>query len=123
MGVVYGLQHFDRKQGPTKGRAATVSVQVHGDAAFNGQGVVQETLQMSGLAGFSVGGTIHIIVNNQVGYTATAAEGRPTRYASSPAKMIEAPIIHVNGNDPVVRRHGQGTLPPVEWRCAPPSGP
>lgn len=91
-GVVYALQQFHRQD--------VLPIQIHGDAAFSGQGVVQETLQMSQLAGYGVHGTIHLIVNNQLGYTATAAAGRSARYATAPARIIGAPIIHVNGDRP-----------------------
>ncbi|MBA3394803.1 MAG: 2-oxoglutarate dehydrogenase E1 component [Deltaproteobacteria bacterium] len=76
-----------------------LGILVHGDAAFAGQGLVPETLQLSGLPGYRTGGTVHIIVNNQVGFTASPAEQRSTPYCTDVAKMLECPIWHVNGED------------------------
>jgi 2-oxoglutarate dehydrogenase E1 component len=73
---------------------------VHGDAAFPGEGVVAETFNLSNLRGYRTGGTLHIIVNNQVGFTTDPREGRSTYYASDLAKGFEVPIVHVNGDDP-----------------------
>ncbi|MGH9168644.1 MAG: multifunctional oxoglutarate decarboxylase/oxoglutarate dehydrogenase thiamine pyrophosphate-binding subunit/dihydrolipoyllysine-residue succinyltransferase subunit, partial [Acidimicrobiia bacterium] len=73
---------------------------IHGDAAFAGQGVVAETFALSALHGFGVGGTIHVIVNNQLGFTTGSDYGRSSTYASDVAKMVQAPIWHVNGDDP-----------------------
>ena len=80
--------------------SAAVPVLLHGDAAFPGQGVVAETLNLLGIAGYATGGTIHIIQNNQIGFTTEPREGRSTPYAADMAKGFNVPIAHVNADDP-----------------------
>jgi 2-oxoglutarate dehydrogenase E1 component len=85
--------------GGERDESAVVPICVHGDAAFPGEGVVPETFNLSGLHGFRTGGTLHIIVNNQIGFTTDPIDARSTHYASDLAKGFEVPIVHVNGDD------------------------
>jgi 2-oxoglutarate dehydrogenase E1 component len=84
---------------------AALAALIHGDAAFPGQGVVAETINLAGLDGYSTGGTLHLIANNQVGFTTDPSEGRSTRYSSDLAKGFDVPIIHVNADDPAGALH------------------
>ena len=81
-------------------RTDNMTILIHGDAAFIGEGVVQETLNLSELQGYRTGGTLHVVINNQVGFTTEPDQGRSCTYATDIAKMLEIPIFHVNGEDP-----------------------
>lgn len=81
-------------------RVKGMALLIHGDAAFAGEGVVQETLNLSQLCGYSVGGTLHVVVNNQLGFTTGPSDARSSPYATDIAKMLQIPIFHVNGEDP-----------------------
>jgi 2-oxoglutarate dehydrogenase E1 component len=98
--VVLGRVRAKQDRAGDDQRRQVMSLMIHGDAAFIGEGVVQETLNLSRLPGYRVGGTVHILVNNQLGFTTAPSEGRSTMYATSVAKMLPAPILHVNGEDP-----------------------
>ena len=91
---------LDRLDAIPRNEFPVVPVLIHGDAAFAGQGVVPETLNMASLRGYKTGGTIHLVINNQVGFTTPPSESRSTVYSTDVAKSIQAPIFHVNGDDP-----------------------
>jgi 2-oxoglutarate dehydrogenase E1 component len=103
--VIEGIVRAKQDRHGPGGRDRVVSVQMHGDAAFTGQGVVSETLWLSELEAYETGGTIHIIVDNQIGFTTPPRAYRFTRHASDMAKIIQAPIFHVNGDDPEAAVH------------------
>lgn len=99
--VVEGQTHAKQfLKGDEKERKRIVPLLIHGDAALAGQGVVYETLQMSQLPGFETGGTLHFVINNQIGFTTSPQEGRATHYCTDIAHTFGIPVIHVNGEDP-----------------------
>ncbi len=100
-GLSRALQDVHGEDGPSR----VLPVLIHGDAAFAGQGVVYETMNLSQLAGYRTGGTIHLVINNQIGFTTVPEEARSTRYATDLAKMLPAPIFHVHGEDPEAAVH------------------
>jgi 2-oxoglutarate dehydrogenase E1 component len=102
--VVQGMVRARQRRG-NEGRRQVVPLLIHGDAAFAGQGIVAETLNMSQLEGYRTGGTIHIVINNQIGYTTLPAEARSTRYATDVAKMLMVPIFHIHGEHPEALIH------------------
>lgn len=98
--VLEGIVRAKQDALGTDGKYLSLPILMHGDAAFSGQGVVGETLNLSQLSGYATGGTIHVIINNQVGFTTAARDARSSHYATDIAKTVEAPILHVNGDDP-----------------------
>jgi len=98
--IVLGRVRAHLDPGVAAGGTQSLGLLIHGDAAFAGEGIVQETLNLSRLPGYSVGGVIHVIVNNQIGFTTPPEDGRSTIYATDVARMLQAPIFHVNGEDP-----------------------
>jgi 2-oxoglutarate dehydrogenase E1 component len=98
--VVLGRVRAKQDRLGDENREQVIALLIHGDAAFAGEGVVQESLNLSELEAYRIGGTVHVIVNNQLGFTTSPKEGRSTPYASDVAKMLQSPIFHVNGEDP-----------------------
>jgi 2-oxoglutarate dehydrogenase E1 component len=88
------------REAEDEARRRVMPLLIHGDAAFIGQGIVAETLNLAGLDGYATGGTIHVIVNNQIGFTTNPLDSRSTRYASDITRMMKVPVFHVNGEDP-----------------------
>src|SRR6202051_3484777 len=98
--IVEGMVRARQKVLNDLERSKVIPLLIHGDAAFAGQGVVAETLNLSQLKGYRTGGTVHLVVNNQVGFTTSPQYSRSSVYATDVARMIQAPIFHVNGDDP-----------------------
>ena len=98
--VIEGMARAKQRLKKDTERRKVIPIAIHGDAAFAGQGVCYETLNLSQLDGYKTGGTLHIVINNQVGFTTNPNEGRSTPYCTDMAKMLDAPIFHVNGDDP-----------------------
>jgi multifunctional 2-oxoglutarate metabolism enzyme len=98
--VVEGVTRAKQERRGDTARQKVIPLLVHGDAAFAGQGVVWETINLSQLHGYRTGGTIHVIINNQIGFTTTPEEARSSPYATDLARSVQAPIFHVNGDDP-----------------------
>jgi len=103
--VVEGFARARQDLVPEEDRQSVLALLIHGDAAFAGQGVVAETLNMSQLDGYTTGGTLHVIINNQIGYTTLPENARSSRYSTDIAKMLMVPIFHVHGENPEAVAH------------------
>jgi 2-oxoglutarate dehydrogenase E1 component len=100
LGKARAKQAFDLRADPEAGRGKVMPLLIHGDAAFAGQGVVAECFALMGLKGYRTGGTLHFVINNQIGFTTSPRNSRSSPYPSDVALMVQAPIFHVNGDDP-----------------------
>lgn len=116
------IEEGDYGSDDTKWSDRILNVQVHGDAAYMGQGIDAECLVLAKAPNFEIGGTLHLVVNNQVGFTTPASRGRSSRYCTDMAKINSIPVIHVNGDHPEVRsdtndRNSQGSSLILLNRC------
>jgi 2-oxoglutarate dehydrogenase E1 component len=112
--VVQGKVRARQDRARDRSRSFGLPILIHGDAAFAGQGIVAESLQMSQLEGYTVGGTIHVVVNNQVGFTTSPRDARSTFYPTDVARMLQIPVLHVNGED--LEAVAQAVLLAVDFR-------
>jgi 2-oxoglutarate dehydrogenase E1 component len=112
--VIQGRVRARQDSQPTFGHAASLAVTLHGDAAFAGQGVVAETLNMAGLEGYEAGGVIRVVINNQIGFTTDPRDSRSGLYATDVASVLGVPVFHINGDDPEAAAYVAGLA--VEWR-------
>ena len=98
--VALGRVRAKQDRGADGERRRTMALLIHGDAAFSGEGIIQETINLSRLPAYDVGGTLHVVLNNQIGFTTAPDAGRSSNYATDVAKMLQLPVFHVNGDEP-----------------------
>ena len=110
--VVQGMARAVQREREDTERRKVVPVVLHGDAAFSGQGVVSETFNLANLKGYKTGGTLHIIINNQIGFTTSSRDARSTFFSTDVAKMLPVPVFHVNGDD------AEAVVHAVDLACA-----